>query len=82
MRRSWVDHLLEVFILAVAATVLVVYLSWRVDGGGSERIYQVSFGSVLCSDMQVEPCGVMLSKCADTFTYRCLQNVRYESANP
>lgn len=43
-----------------------------------ERVYQVPFGRVLCGEMQVVRCGVHLSKCADTYEYRCLQNVRYE----
>lgn len=43
-----------------------------------ERVYQVAWGRVLCAEMHVARCGVNLSKCADTYEYRCLQNVRYE----
>lgn len=43
-----------------------------------EKLYQISYGTVLCQYRKVEPCGVTLSLCIDGRTYYCLDNVFFE----
>lgn len=46
----------------------------------SGRVFQTSYGRVLCAEMWSQACGVALSHCHDANEYRCLQNVRFETA--
>lgn len=50
--------------------------SWPKQHRDIERIYDTSFGSVLCAQSCQSHCGVDLWQCHDGAEYKCLLNVR------
>lgn len=69
-----------IFFFAVTSIILGSYAiisrsSERIFKGEG-KIYDTSFGSVLCASFERTQCGIVLSSCHDGATYACMLNVR------
>lgn len=63
--------------IGLVAHVVAGIVYWSTRHPQPERVYSVRYGTVLCGNMEVEPCGVRLWNCHDERVYVCLHDVRY-----
>ncbi len=66
------------FSIGTLLALLWVYTSPPKVEPQEEFIACMSFGCTYCAEMKQTPCGINLSKCADTKTYFCMHDLSYK----